>query len=78
MLEWIKAHPEDLIFVLGVATTLFNWVTKPRTPEELAAYPARLAAFFRFMNATFPDPQKMTESLWQLWKNTHERMPPKE
>lgn len=76
-LEWLKAHPETTVFLIGLATALFNWVTKPRTPEELASYPARVAAFFRFMNGLFPDPEKVTEAIWQAWKNTHGRLPSK-
>lgn len=77
MLEWMKAHPETVTYAIVVFAALFNWVTKPRTPEELAKYPARVAAFFRFMNALFPDPEKITEAIWQAWKNTHGRFPSK-
>ena len=76
-LEWAKTHPETVIFLLGLLTSLFNWVTKPRTPEELAKFSPRVAAFFRAMNALFPDPEKFTEALWQAWNNTHGRLPSK-
>ena len=77
MLEWIKAHPEDVVFILGLLTALFNWAAKPRTAEEYQALPPRLAAFLRFMAGAFPDPRKVTEAVWQAWNNTHDRRPPR-
>ena len=77
MLEWLKAHPETVAFAFTLFVTVFNWLTKPRTPEELAQYSPRVAAFFRAMNALFPDPEKFTEALWQAWNNTHGRLPSK-
>lgn len=76
-LEWLRDNAATITFVLGVTTGVFNWLTKPRTPEELLAMPPRVAAFFRFMNAVFPDTPKTFESIWQFWKNTHDRLPPK-
>ena len=72
MLEWLKTHPETVTFLFTIFVTVFNWVTKPRTPEEMSAYSPRMAAFFRAMNALFPDPRKFTEAIWQAWNNTRE------
>lgn len=60
-----------------VFAAAFNFVTKPRTPEELASFSPRAAAFFRFMNGAFPDPEKILEASWQFWKGTHDRLPSK-
>lgn len=77
MLSWIAAHYQEITLGLGVIMAVFNFVTKPRTPEELAKFPPRLAAFFRASNALFPDPEKFTEAVWQAWNNTHDRLPSK-
>lgn len=75
MLEWMKNNPETVAFAITLFAAIFNWITKPRTPEELAKYPPRVSAFFRAMNALFPDPEKLTEAIWQAWNNTHSRLP---
>lgn len=78
MLEWFKAHPDlQIAIFVAIITAIFNFATKPRTPEQLAKLPPRLAAFLRLMNAVFPDPEKTIEAVWQAWKNTHDRLPSK-
>lgn len=77
MIAFFKDNPQMLAFMLICAISVFNWVTKPRTPEELSILPPRVAAFFRFMNGLFPDPEKVTEAIWQAWNNTHGRLPSK-
>lgn len=76
-LEWIAANPTLVTLAVGMGTATFNWATKPRTPEELAAMSPRRAAFHRFMAAAFPDPQKAIEAAWQFWNSTREKLPSK-
>jgi hypothetical protein len=73
IVEHFRRNPEHLAFVVGLLCAVFNWLAKPRTAEELAALPPRLAAFFRFMSAVFPDPAKATEAIWQFWNQTHRK-----
>lgn len=76
-LQFLSDNAAAITLAMGIFFSVFNWAAKPRTKEELEAMPARAAAFFRFMAATFPDPHKATEAAWQFWKNTHDRLPPK-
>jgi hypothetical protein len=69
---WISSHPE---FWIPVVFGAFNWLAQKRTPEEYQAFPPRVAAFLRFMSATFPDPKRITTAIWQAWNNTHENPP---
>jgi hypothetical protein len=76
MLEVLHS-PEFKAIAGTIAATafvaVFNYVTKPRTPDELSKFAPRTAAFFRFMNAVFPDPDKAIEAIWQAWNNTRDR-----
>jgi uncharacterized protein YjiS (DUF1127 family) len=74
---WASNNQALITISIGLGTGLFNWAAKPRTVEELNAMSARRAAFHRFMNGVFPDPQKAIEAAWQFWKNTHDTLPPK-
>lgn len=77
-LKFAAENPELVTLAVGVATGAFNWATKKRSREELEAMSPRRAAFHRFMTGLFPDPQKTIEAVWQFWKNTHDRLPPKQ
>lgn len=77
-----SANPEATVFFGTIAVVClaaaFNFATKPRTPEEMALFSPRVAAFFRFMNAVFPDPEKALEAIWQAWNDTRARLPSKQ
>lgn len=77
MWTFILAHQAFLWALAATAgPALFNWLCKPRTEEQYQAYSPRVAAVFRFMAATFPDPDGVLRAIYQAWKNTHE-LPPR-
>jgi hypothetical protein len=76
LLAFLSSHQEVMYSVaVAGAGALFNWICRPRTSEEYLALPPRVAAFFKFMAAVFPDPKGFAEAVYQAWKNTHE-LPP--
>lgn len=62
-LAWLTTHPALLSLGVALGGAIFNWVCKPRTAAEYAAMSPSRAGFFRFMAATFPDPEKAWNSL---------------
>lgn len=58
-LAWVAAHDEFMLaFGWPVLTALLTVALKPRTPEEYAALPPRLAAFLQLIAALGLDPIK--------------------
>ncbi len=74
--KWAGDNPGTVTALIGLLTTCFNWLAKPRTAEEYAAMSPRRAAMHRWMAAVFPDPAKAIEAVWQFAKNTHDQRPP--
>ncbi len=67
--SWLAAHPQLCAAVIwpvvtGVLTALF----KPRSPEEYARLPPRLAAFIKLVAALGLDFPKMLEASGQVMK----------
>jgi hypothetical protein len=73
---WANDNQALVALAFGAAAGAFNWACKPRTQEQYDAMPPRAAAFFRASSALFPDAYKLTESIWQFWNNTRDRMKP--
>lgn len=65
MIDWILAHPELVVYVVvGIVTFL----VKPRTEEQYAKLPPRVAAFLKLLGALGIDPRKVGESVKQVIK----------
>ena len=63
-IEWVEAHPVIVSMVLvPLIVSLVNGILRPRTPEEYAELPPRLAAFLKLLRALFPDPQKAAKAI---------------
>lgn len=66
-LAFIEAHPALVSLILvPLVMSVVNAVLRPRTPEEYAALPKRLAAFLKLLRAIFPDPQKAAIAAGQM------------
>lgn len=66
-LQFIESHPALVSLILiPLVMSAVNAVLRPRTPEEYAAMPKRLAAFLKLLRAIFPDPQKAAIAAGQL------------
>lgn len=67
IVEWLEAHPVLVSLVLvPLVMAAINGVLRPRTPEEYAELPPRIAALFKFLRAVFPDPQKAATAASQI------------
>lgn len=66
-MNWIEAHPALVSLVLiPLVMALVNAILRPRTPEEYALLPPRVAAFLKLLRAVFPDPQKAAAAAGQV------------
>lgn len=66
-IDWLSAHP--LVWQLALyplLTAVVTWLLKPRTPEQYAALPPRLAAFLKLVAAVGFDAPKIVESVSQV------------
>lgn len=70
ILDFLETHPQLCGFLLALLVPLVmsivNAALRPRTPEEYAALPKRLAAFLKLLRAVFPDPQKAAIAAGQI------------
>lgn len=74
-LAFIETHPALVSLILiPLVMSAVNAALRPRTPEEYAAMPKRLAAFLKLLRAIFPDPQKAAIAASQLVRGA--AMPP--
>lgn len=67
VLNFFAAHP--LLWQLGalpLVTALVTWVFKPRSPEQYAALPPRVAATLKLIAAVGWDAPKILEAIGQL------------
>lgn len=63
-LLWCREHPEfTALFVVPLLTAPINWLFKPRTPEEFAVLPPRVAGFLRVLAGAGFDPAKVSQGL---------------
>lgn len=66
-LLWCREHPEfTILFIVPLATAPINWLFKPRTPEEFAELPPRLAGFLRVLAGAGFDPSKVSQGLQMI------------
>jgi hypothetical protein len=63
VIEYLKTHPEQVVIVL---LTLLTAIAKPRTPEQYAAMPPRLAALLKFLATVLPDVVKAAHVVPQV------------
>ena len=66
-LDWLSAHP--LVWQLALyplLTAVVTWLFKPRTPEQYAALPPRVAAFLKLVGALGFDAPKIIEAIAQV------------
>ncbi len=67
MINWLDTHPELCRLLLWpILTAVFTALFKPRTAEEYARLPPRLAAFLRLVSALGIDAPKLVQSLAQI------------
>lgn len=67
VLDYLAAH--QLLWQLGalpLVTALVTWLFKPRSPEQYAALPPRVAAFLKLVAAIGWDAPKILEAIGQL------------
>lgn len=67
LFDWFEAHP---VFTTAVVVPLIvgtvNQLLRPRTPEQYALLPPRIAAFLKFLRAWFPDTGRASEAAVQV------------
>lgn len=66
-IDWLSAHP--LVWQLAMyplLTAVVTWLFKPRTPEQYAALPPRVAAFLKLVAAVGFDAPKIIEAVSQV------------
>lgn len=73
-IEAVWVIPLGLYLLSAIVTALF----KPRTPEEYAALPPRLAAFLKTYAALGIDLPKLIEGIGQIVTKRDSLRPPKE
>ena len=67
------AHPEISVPLIGA---LLTFLVKPRTPEQYAAMPPRLAAGLQLFAAIFPDPVKAAKVATKFLTGRDDSLPP--
>lgn len=66
-INWLESHPALVSLVLlPLVMAIVNAILRPRTAEEYALLPPRLAAFLKLLRAIFPDPQKAAAAAGQV------------
>jgi hypothetical protein len=67
VLAWANAHPEVMAaLVWPLVTAILTLAFKPRTPEQYAAMPPRLAALLQLVAALGVDPVKAAKAVRKL------------
>lgn len=64
-MEWIENHPAVVAAVWPLLTLILTALFKPRTPEQYAAMPPRLAAFFKLLGALGLDGPNVVDAIRQ-------------
>lgn len=68
MFEWFDRHPAFAFFVVWpVISAIISIALKPRTPEEYAALPPRIAAVLKMIAALGIDAPKAQEAARQIF-----------
>lgn len=73
MLAFIEQHPALVALAWGLLTAILTHLFKPRSPEEYAALPPRVAAALKLMAALGVDWPKVVESLKQVASGSSKR-----
>lgn len=66
-IDWLGAHPVIWQLALWpILSAAVTWLFKPRSPEEYAALPPRVAAGLKLIGALGFDAPKILESIAQV------------
>ncbi len=64
---WAEAHPVIMAtYVIPIGMAVFNFFRAPRTPDEYAALPPRIAALLKISSALFPNPHPAATGVKQF------------